>query len=213
MVVSRLWLDLAETQRSWDVFVQPLINAYHCQICRYTNVFSFLLMLLQRPAGPSTSYSSTILHTDALTETTPRALGDHFLPYLTRMSSEASRTLLEIQSRSKKYLDHTIWTMTEFWTWRFFYVDHLPLVTFFRERISDKYNRFLSQAYGSIRFQRITEYLGALEEDGISNINSIDGATPVADGVEYQGRSKTPTYLEGQEYRRWYDQRLRRGSL
>lgn len=88
--------------RNWDKFVQPLTYGYDCLQHQLTNVPPFSLKITRKTPGPVTIDNSSAIHTDALAETTPKALQACLLHQCTKMTLKVYGKLRLNQRRYKK---------------------------------------------------------------------------------------------------------------
>ena len=77
-LVSRLRHYVADHQRNWDEFVQPLTYAYNIQVHKSTGTSPFSLVLSRQPSSlPAVDSTSTAFPTDTDAMRSPETTLDH----------------------------------------------------------------------------------------------------------------------------------------
>lgn len=180
MLVSCLRLQLADQQPNWNLINQPLTYAYNHQPHHSTNISPFSLSRTQHLRGPANVDIPTVVPTDSITFTTPNDLRLRLLAKLATISPTLFRNLRQSQTRYEKSFDKKIRAMPKFSFCQLVLVDHPPLVTLSTNIYADRYSGIPLRACGLCLILQITEQTHTMDENNISDIISIDRATPLA---------------------------------
>lgn len=146
-ILTRLRHHVADHQRDWDLFVQPLSYVYNTQLHRSTNTTEFSLVLSPNPAGPAPFVKDSALSSDTYCPIEPQALQAQLLARIKALHAQVNIRLASAQSRCKWDLDKNIKRTSAFAPKRLVFIKQPPLATS-AVRDADKgattmYNKFM----------------------------------------------------------------------
>lgn len=96
---------LAENQRDWDLFVQPLTYAHISQVHNTPGMAPYSFVLSREPPKPSTFITWKALPYYAKSETLPKALRYRFLNRLSGILHNANKRMKAAQKHYKRHHD------------------------------------------------------------------------------------------------------------
>ena len=188
-LVARLRHYVAENQRDWDEFVQPLTYAYNTQVHRSTGRSPFDLVLAQAPANPS-------LPTDTALPTLPanatrQQVELSLLRRLANTIAQARSNLKTAAARYKYYHDRTARQTPRLCPGQLVYVDR-PTKNH-RVRKQDEHlvaSKLSSKSYGPFRVISATDNTATIDEHGIEHVVSVDRLTVDPTGPQPPAESR-----------------------
>lgn len=104
-IITRLRHFIAEHQRNWDIYVQPLTYAYNNQVHRCTNTSPYSLFLSRHPPGPSLLRATTDTPITGKSESSPQMIRRTIQAHILALRAKVDAHLRKSQARYKRDYD------------------------------------------------------------------------------------------------------------
>ncbi|CDF38169.1 unnamed protein product [Chondrus crispus] len=188
-LVQRLRHYVAEHQRDWDEYIQPLTFAYNTQVHRSTETTPFDLVLTRPPSGlalPGTVPQDAVSNTED-----PRTPVQYKRATLRKLRDALERTRVKLTAAQRRYkadFDKKVRFRSVIQVGDLVYVDRPPRPLTSTERGDLPSNdggpsvKLLPKTEGPFRVRSATETTVVVDQDGVSNRVSIDRITRMPRG-------------------------------
>lgn len=113
-ILARLRHYIAEYQKDWDAFVQPLTHAYSTQVLRSMNRTPFGLALRGHPPGPTMLKAGRALSTNGYDETAPQVLRLSLKARICTLRAKANASMTIAPQRYKREYNRRMRMATTF---------------------------------------------------------------------------------------------------
>ncbi|CDF39905.1 unnamed protein product [Chondrus crispus] len=188
-LVQRLRHYVAEHQRDWDEYIQPLTFAYNTQVHRSTETTPFDLVLTRPPSGlalPGTVPQDAVSNTED-----PRTPVQYKRATLRKLRDALERARVKLTAAQRRYqadFDKKVRFRPVIEVGDLVYVDRPPRPLTSTERGDLPSNdggpsvKLLPKTEGPFRVRSATETTVVVDQDGVSNRVSIDRITRMPRG-------------------------------